>query len=768
MFRFRKYRSRRAEIRRNRPDLGLIWQNLKSPQSLGALAVAVVFWIAAAGVSTLRDQIVGARPGQHLHQDIISRVRFESRNTEREIELRQQARDAAPRVYRRVENCFAALERRLLSLPEDVASRTPDQLPRDLHLDGGTITALKTIHAENAQEYKKWVKQYIGLLHEARDKGKLIILPYEEREQDLQMPERRTARVQTGGMAVEFATIDINRTFARKPGEAPNEPQRFELLKVVSPLADQSFLPSLAANIAGHTVDTLQPTHELDRDLTAAEQHEAVKNVSLAPARRHVLEKTVLASKGSIVTQASWKLLADEQQAYIAQMPTGQWILTHAGMAGIMAALTIAMAAYVAAYQPRIVRNHARAIAIGALLLAMLVVAELAAIGTGPLLIFGIAPAILAAMILVIAYEQRFALGLGTVYGLLVTVAIGQDVSFFLIMWLGVLTCCFFLDEIRTRSKPIEVGGAAALAMMLGAAAVGALAGDPPALIGRSCLHVGAAGLGVGFVILGILPFIEKAFRITTSMTLLELADVSQPLLRRLAVEAPGTYNHSLLTATLAEAAAEAIGADPLLCRVGSYYHDIGKMNKADYFCENQFDGQNRHINLNPTVSLLIIIGHVKDGIEMAREYNLPTVLMPIIQQHHGTTLVEYFYHQACNQRAEAEPDATAIDDAQFRYPGPMPRSREAAIVMVADVAESAGRAMVDPTANRIETLVHDLIMARLLDGQFDEADMTFSELEQVERSLVKTLLGIYHSRLAYPSTAATTHGPPAPTAKSA
>jgi putative nucleotidyltransferase with HDIG domain len=257
----------------------------------------------------------------------------------------------------------------------------------------------------------------------------------------------------------------------------------------------------------------------------------------------------------------------------------------------------------------------------------------------------------------------------------------------------------------------------------------------------------------VGFVVLGILPFIEKAFRITTNMTLLELADASQPLLRRLALEAPGTYNHSLQVATLSEAAAEAIGANSLLCRVGSYYHDIGKMNKADYFVENQSEGRNRHINLNPSVSLLIIIAHVKDGVELARDYNLPTSLFPFIQQHHGTTLVEYFYHQACTRKNQ-EPQTPAISETQYRYPGPRPRSREVAIVMLSDAVESACRAMAEPTANRIESLVHELAMKRLLDGQFDECNLTMRELNRIEKKLAKTLLGIYHGRIAYPSNA--------------
>jgi hypothetical protein len=233
-------------------------------------------------------------------------------------------------------------------------------------------------------------------------------------------------------------------------------------------------------------------------------------------------------------------------------------------------------------------------------------------------------------------------------------------------------------------------------------------------------------------------------------MTLLELADVSHPLLRRISSEAPGTWNHSLQVAAMAEEAAEAIGANSLLCRVGCYYHDCGKINKPEYFVENQHDGVNRHLNLSPSVSLLIIIGHVKDGIELAREYNLPTSLFPFIQQHHGTTLVEFFYDRALRT---SDPDLHVVSETQYRYPGPKPKSREIAITMLADGCESAARAMVEPTASRIESLVEEMARKRLDDGQFDECDLTMRDLELVKRSLVKSLLGIYHSRIAYPST---------------
>jgi putative nucleotidyltransferase with HDIG domain len=363
-------------------------------------------------------------------------------------------------------------------------------------------------------------------------------------------------------------------------------------------------------------------------------------------------------------------------------------------------------------------------------------------------------------MILCIAYDQRFAVGIASIHALMVTIGLDQRVGFLVVLWIGLLSACMLLNDIRSRIKLIEVGGVAAIAMMLACGALGLIALDNRWFILTNCGYTFLAGLASGFLMLGTLPFIEKAFRITTSMTLLELADASHPLLRRLAIEAPGTYSHSLQVATLAEAAAEAIGANSLLCRVSAYYHDVGKINKPDYFVENQQQGQqNRHINLTPSVSFLIIKGHVMDGIEMAREYTLPTSLFPFIQQHHGTTLVEYFFNAARNDQKQ-KGEETEVSDTEFRYPGPKPRTREVAILMLSDAAESATRCMKEPTAGRIEALVHELSMKRLLDGQFDECDLTLRDLDRVEKSLTKTLLSIYHGRLAYSSTSNLTAAP--------
>ena len=235
-------------------------------------------------------------------------------------------------------------------------------------------------------------------------------------------------------------------------------------------------------------------------------------------------------------------------------------------------------------------------------------------------------------------------------------------------------------------------------------------------------------------------------------MTLMEWCDASRLLLKRLSVEAPGTFNHSLHLGAMCESAAEAIGARGLLARAGAYYHDIGNINKPEYFVENQGGMSNPHSRLSQAMSLLIIIGHVKDGLEMAREFGMPPVLREFIASHHGTTLVQYFYHAATEQRkADIE---RAPDEVEFRYPGPKPRSREAAILMLADASESSIRALPEPTPGRIENQVHTMVMRRLMDGQLDDCYLTLREVHQIEASLVRGLCGMYHSRIPYPKLA--------------
>ncbi|WP_175517039.1 HD family phosphohydrolase [Planctomicrobium piriforme] len=258
--------------------------------------------------------------------------------------------------------------------------------------------------------------------------------------------------------------------------------------------------------------------------------------------------------------------------------------------------------------------------------------------------------------------------------------------------------------------------------------------------------------LVAGYLVAGSLPFVEKVFGVVTDMTLLELSDPSHPLLQDLVRLAPGTYNHSIAVASIAETAVEKIGGNGLLVRVGAYFHDIGKMLKPQYFIENVQEGSvSRHAQLNPAMSTLIIIGHVKDGADLAEQYGLPQPIIDLIEQHHGTTLVEYFFREA-TRIAECTPDhRNDAEESSFRYPGPKPQTKEAGVLMIVDACESACRTLTEPTPKRIESLVSNIVMRRLLDDQFDECDLKMSDIRVIQDSVIKSLIAVYHGRIKYP-----------------
>src|SRR6056297_2509351 len=253
-------------------------------------------------------------------------------------------------------------------------------------------------------------------------------------------------------------------------------------------------------------------------------------------------------------------------------------------------------------------------------------------------------------------------------------------------------------------------------------------------------------GMIAGVITAGVSPMMEMAFGYTTNSTLLELANLDKPLLRRLMLEAPGTYHHSVIVGSMVEAAAAEIGANPVLAKVSGYYHDIGKLKNPLYFIENQKDGKNIHNKLAPSMSCLILISHVKNGVELAREKKLGQEIIDAIKQHHGTTLIAYFYEKAKKQKKD---EAINIDN--FRYPGPKPQTRETALVMLADVVEAAARSLEHPTPSRIQGLVQQLINKLFSDNQLDECPLTLTDLHKIARSFNKILNGIYHHRVEYP-----------------
>jgi putative nucleotidyltransferase with HDIG domain len=253
--------------------------------------------------------------------------------------------------------------------------------------------------------------------------------------------------------------------------------------------------------------------------------------------------------------------------------------------------------------------------------------------------------------------------------------------------------------------------------------------------------------ISAGFVS-GFIPVIETLFHYTTDIKLLELANLNAPLLRDLMIKAPGTYHHSVVVGNLVEAAAESINANPLLARVAAYYHDIGKASKPLYFIENQGGEENRHDKLTPSMSALILISHIKEGAELAREKHLGQPIIDIIRQHHGTGLIKYFYERAKNQ---AEAHGQTVEEKDFRYPGPKPQTREAGIVMLADCVEAASRTLINPTPDRIQGMVQNIINRIFTDGQLDECELTLKNLHEIAKSFNRILNGIFHHRIDYP-----------------
>lgn len=429
---------------------------------------------------------------------------------------------------------------------------------------------------------------------------------------------------------------------------------------------------------------------------------------------------------------------------------------------------------YIHHFQKRMLKNHTRAIVLSTLFLCMLIAVKICIFsvsGSPWCTAFATASVVMVAIMLAIAYDQRFAIELSIFFSLYVCLIVKDlpvapyqisDISLFVVMISGVIACGFSLHEVRTRMKLLEVGSLTAATVFITALSAGYLQSmavrDDATDWSQVFLVAGCHGsfsFAVGLLIQSFLPLIEKLFRIATSMTLLDYSDANQPLLKKLAMEAPGTFSHSLMIGSIAEAAAESIGRNGLLCRVGSYYHDIGKIHKPTYFIENQGGNKSKHDDLSPTMSQLIIVGHVKDGIEMAKEYKLPAVLRQFIETHHGTTLIEPFYNEAMKKHespAKGEkPKEAPPSESEFRYAGPKPRSKEAAIVMLADSVEGAVRSLGEVSPSKVETVIHNISMKRLQDGQFDECDITLRELSKIEKAMSMALAAHYHGRIAYP-----------------
>jgi putative nucleotidyltransferase with HDIG domain len=765
MWPFDRPTARRSEIRRTRAErVGTWYSNLIESIEPGWAAVMVLTAVAVSLILTAGGPRFALREGQSSVRAITSRVNFKIEDQQKTSEMRTQARDRSPSHYE-LEPLLDEIRGRLTTAisvaraNRDDTAKVRDECAKNKVLlkdDAAVAELLRLAGSEDAVEYARMVDTVETTL-----KSRALVEP--EATSVRRTSERAVLHDPGGDAEREVEIRQLTFVNNRESVERLLE----DAVRAFPPGLRASMQNSLLAMLSNASGTEVRPLYRYDNERTNEAGLTAAAGV---PIQYHeYVVNEILADAGAL-TADEIKVLRCEHEQYLAERLAGRsaWqILPETAGRSVLACLVVfGILLYVARYQDVGRVSPFRRAATALVLLTIFGLARWTFVSADAPAHAAVGAQALAAAMLAIVYRPGVVFALSAALAVLVSLAVQQGMGFFIILLATSGMFVFGLREVRNRGKIVLVGSTAAVLAAGTSLCLGLVDGETLRFSLFQALWAGAATLLAAFVVEGVLPGIERVFRLSTGMTLLEWCDANKPLMRMMATDAPGTYNHSLLVGALAEAAAETIDADGLLARAGAYYHDIGKINKPDYFVENQSPGQpSRHDRLTPAMSVLIIINHVKDGIEMASEYGLPEALRPFIAEHHGTTLVEYFYHAANRQR---RPDDREIADSSYRYPGPKPQSRETAIVMLADGVEGAVRAMSEPTPGRIEDVVSEIVQKRLMDGQFDECDLTFLELAAIQKSLVKTLSGIYHARIVYPESDESEHDERGSTARSA
>jgi len=478
----------------------------------------------------------------------------------------------------------------------------------------------------------------------------------------------------------------------------------------------------------------IQPNLVLNTEKVNAARDEAVQSVEPVQIR----QGEIIIRKGDVVRTEHINLMRD-----VGLLRTGRDYGALAGRTLLVLAIVVLMVVYLHQNRSHVLESTSLLGLLGCVLVTVLLLGRLFSLPAWPPAPY-LNPSALVGLLLTLLIDARVGGMAAVVAAVLLAVISDLSWSVGVLTLVGGLTAVLSVSKVSQRGDLMRagfiVGGANFLLMI----ALGLVSKDT-GLILHSYLGL-LSGVLASIVAIGVLPYLESVFKITSSIRLLELSNPNHPLLRRLMLEAPGTYHHSILVGNLAEAAAEAVGADGLLARVGSHYHDIGKLKRPYFFVENQVGKDNPHDKIAPSLSTLIVTSHVKDGLELAAEYKLPPVVTQFIAQHHGTDLVRFFYHRATEA---AEDDS--VEERDFRYPGPKPQGKEVAIVSLADAVEAAVRSLSKPTPGKIEGLVRKIIKDRLNSGQLDESDLTFQDMDRIANSFAKVIMGMFHTRVEYP-----------------
>ncbi len=526
--------------------------------------------------------------------------------------------------------------------------------------------------------------------------------------------------------------------------------------------------------------DGVRPNLVFDREASRAREAEAVRDVR--PVLVSVERGQSLIEPDTRVSLEQFEMLEAHRRALAENTSPLDETTRLAGRILLVLAMLAASLIYIRLEDPETLQSNSRLA-----LLALVVVVNLALVrGTYSLgsldyflensaaasLLPYMAPVLIAPIIVALLIDAGSAIFMALFLSIFTSVIWGGRLDLLVLEFLATLVAVHGVNHTRRRNRILRAALHAGLTLAVGVVLLGLAERLPlPAVLKQTAAGL-AAALLCGVLVVGLLPFLENLFKRTTDITLLELTDYNHPLLRLMQMEAPGTYHHSLVVAQLSENAAAAIGANPLLARVCALFHDIGKTAKPHYFTENQHDGDNPHDDANPSLSALVIKAHVKDGVDLAIRHKLPRPVIDVIQQHHGTTLIRYFYQRALqalrrkpdtnsplppllgvsSDPADSDRSAPALPDQTYRYDGPRPRFKESAIIHLADAIEAAARSLPKVTPQHLDEIIDQIVRERMADGQLDESPLTFAELTRIKTSFQHTLVNMLHGRVAYPA----------------
>ncbi|MDM0976372.1 HD family phosphohydrolase [Clostridium perfringens] len=533
---------------------------------------------------------------------------------------------------------------------------------------------------------------------------------------------------------LESVCIDgLNKAY-EAPIEDGNEQDLKEAKKEYTDFISSSDLSDSEKAIALNFVNVVEPNFFYDKEKTDELIKETLKQVPPVMIKKN----QIVVSEGEPVTAHQLELLGT--LGLLSDSASALYIYIALGVLVII--VMYLQYGYIHKYYPAINKEFSKIVMISILNVFPVILARLFGMMSNYIIPLACMP-----MLITLLLNYKISLVFSMLNVILIGGAVGFNPNIIILAILNVVLGGTLLRKMQQRNDILYSSITVAVLSSILTFSVGTLTTNNFMEILADSTFAAAGAILSGILTIGVLPFFESTFDIVTNAKLLELSNPNNPLLKKLLMEAPGTYHHSILVANLAELAAEQVGGNPLLARIGAYYHDVGKTKRPYFFRENQFGKKNPHDRLKPEVSSKIIISHVKDGSELAKEYNLPKTIHDFIVTHHGETLVKYFYLTVKNN--SENPDEVKEED--FKYPGPKPMSKEQGIVMLADSTEAAVRSINEPTEEKIEKMVNNIIDDKLASGQLDNCDLTLRDISKIKKCFLKALNGIHHERIEYP-----------------